>query len=80
MGNTQADCKALLARLYEFVDSELDEAECAALQVHIDACSECLHHVEFERGLKALVRKKCSSERVPDGLTDRLNERLHGDS
>ena len=75
MGNTQADCQALLTRIYEFLDNEIEEGECAALEAHIDACPECFHHVEFERAVKDVVRRKCS-ETLPDGLLERLRGTL----
>ena len=75
MGKPEADCQALLAHLYEFLDGEVGEDECAALERHVEACPECFNQVDFERGVKELVRRKCS-ERLPEGLTARLRERI----
>ena len=76
MGNTEADCQAILKHLYEFVDRELGDDECAALQAHLDLCAECMRNVEFERAVKDIVYRKCSQERTPDGLAERLRARL----
>lgn len=78
MGDTEADCQALIAHLYEFLDRELAEDACAALQAHLDECPECLRNVEFERAVKDIVRRKCSESNVPDGLIERLRARLSG--
>ena len=75
MGDTQTDCQALLARLYEFVDGEISDDECVSLREHLEACPECMSHAEFERGVKDLIKRKCG-ESLPEGLADRLREQL----
>ena len=77
MGNTETDCQALLRRIYEFLDDEVGEAECASLQAHLDACPECFRHVEFERAVKEVVRRKCG-ETLPDGIAERLRAKMRG--
>ena len=39
-------CADVLARVYEFIDRELADADCAKIQEHLDECGPCLH--EFE--------------------------------
>jgi anti-sigma factor (TIGR02949 family) len=75
MGNTEADCQALIAHLFVFIDGEIDEDRCAALQRHIDECPQCLGHVEFERAVKTIVRRKCEQS-LPEGVMQRLLDRL----
>jgi mycothiol system anti-sigma-R factor len=72
MGDTTADCQALLEKLYVFVDAELGEEECAALQRHVDACAGCMGHVEFERAFKEFVKRRCGGDPIPEGLADRV--------
>lgn len=71
MEHAKADCRSFLARLYLYLDGEIDELSKADIDRHLEACSGCEQHLVFERDLKALVRKKCS-EQPPEVLIERL--------
>ncbi|HWO56335.1 MAG TPA: zf-HC2 domain-containing protein [bacterium] len=43
------DCRKALARLYEYLDGEIGEAERAAIAAHVQACRHCFEHYEAER-------------------------------
>ncbi len=46
------DCEQALARIFEFIDHELDAAEHEAMQEHLRTCKSCFSRTEFERRLK----------------------------
>lgn len=71
MEHPKADCRAFLARLYVYLDGEIDEQSRADIDRHLEACTGCEQQLIFERDLKALVRKKCVEQ--PDEI---LIERL----
>ncbi|TMK77658.1 MAG: mycothiol system anti-sigma-R factor [Actinobacteria bacterium] len=71
MEHPKADCRSFLARLYLYLDGEIDELSKADIDRHLELCTGCERHLVFERDLKALVRKKCSEQ--PDAI---LIERL----
>ncbi len=65
------DCDEILNRIYVFIDNELADADCQAIQEHLDDCAPCLHVVDVERLVKALVARSCS-ERAPVELRRRV--------
>lgn len=64
-------CNELLASLFQYLDSELDAAECERLKGHVDHCPHCTEVQEAERHMRDLIRR-CCSERAPDELKMRV--------
>ena len=60
-----------LERIVFFLDNELDEADCAVVQLHLDECGPCLERYDLERTVKTLVARSCS-ESAPDALRERV--------
>ena len=56
----ETPCSEVLDRVYEFIDHELDDADCAKIQEHLDECGPCLR----EFGLDQLV--KDALQRLPE--------------
>ena len=65
------DCSDVLSRVFVFLDNELDQANCAQIQQHLDECGPCLARYDLERTVKTLVARSCS-EVAPDGLRHRV--------
>ncbi len=65
------DCDEILRRVYVFIDNELADADCREIQAHLDECGPCLHLVDLERLVKAVVARSCS-ERAPVELRQRV--------
>ena len=68
---TDTDCSEVLGRVFFFLDNELDQADCAQIQHHLDECGPCLARYDLERTVKALVARSCS-EVAPAGLRQRV--------
>ncbi len=65
------DCSEVLGRVFFFLDQELDQADCAQIQHHLDECGPCLARYDLERTVKTLVARSCS-EVAPEGLRQRV--------
>ncbi len=66
------NCKEALEKLYEFLDKELDKVPTSEIQRHLDSCRHCWNRFDFEKQLKALVKKFCSKQACPDTLRRRI--------
>jgi anti-sigma factor (TIGR02949 family) len=78
-----ADCKQTLKELDAFLDEELPGEVREQIHVHIDGCVDCLETFEFHAELKDAIRRKCSSDDMPQGLLAKIelcfNEDFDGD-
>jgi anti-sigma factor (TIGR02949 family) len=49
------DCRTAVRQLWDYLDSELDDARMDEVRHHLETCSHCLPHAQFgTRFLKAL--------------------------
>jgi mycothiol system anti-sigma-R factor len=69
------NCREALAKIYEFLDRE-DSAPLSEIEKHLDRCRHCWDRFEFEKKLKALVKKSCCKEVCPDTLKRRVKALL----
>jgi mycothiol system anti-sigma-R factor len=69
------DCSDVLERMFFFIDNELADADCGAIEQHLEECGPCLQKYDLERTVKALVQRSCA-EHAPEGLRDRVLLRL----
>ncbi|GAA4112561.1 hypothetical protein GCM10022215_08980 [Nocardioides fonticola] len=70
-----SDCADYLDQIVYFIDNELDEADCAAVQLHLDSCNPCLAKYDLQRTVKQIVARSCS-EPAPDELRQRVLLRI----
>lgn len=64
-------CEDLLEQLYEFLDAEISDAECARLRDHVRECPTCREATDAETHLRVLLRRSCV-EVAPSGLRLRV--------
>jgi mycothiol system anti-sigma-R factor len=69
-------CREAVDRLYEYLDSELDNVSTAQIKKHLELCRLCCDHFEFEKTLKDLVHKCCQSAKAPDVLKNKIIDSL----
>ncbi len=69
-------CADYLERIVYFLDNELDEADCSAVQLHLDECGPCLEKYDLQRTVKAVVHRSCSSDHAPNELRQRVMVRI----
>ena len=65
------DCNAMLARLYSFLDGELNDARRDKIQRHLDDCTSCFSKFDFEAELRLVIAKRVAT-RVPESLVQRI--------
>lgn len=64
-------CEELLERLYEYLDSEIPETDCARLRAHVEECGTCLEATTVETNLRQILRRSCA-EVAPEELRVRV--------
>lgn len=70
--HTGEQCADYLERIVYFLDNELDEADCTAVQHHLEECGPCLEKYDLQRTVKSVVARSCSSEAAPTELRQRV--------
>jgi mycothiol system anti-sigma-R factor len=69
-------CSEVLARVYEFIDNELADADCAKIRQHLEECRPCLEEYGLDEAVKALVRRACGLDTPPRDLRAKVMMRL----
>lgn len=69
-------CQEAVARLDDYVDRELSEAEMGRVREHLETCEACAAHFRVEEQLLHEVREKVRRIAVPASLLQRIRERL----
>jgi len=72
----ETPCSEVLARVYEFIDNELAEADCAKIRQHLDECRRCLQEYGLDEVVKALVRRACGWDTPPHDLRAKVMLRI----
>jgi anti-sigma factor (TIGR02949 family) len=72
----ETDCSEVLDHLYEYLDREMSDTECAKIKVHFDECSPCLEKYGLEQAVKKLVKRCCGHDDVPTDLRSKVLGRL----
>jgi mycothiol system anti-sigma-R factor len=69
---TKAECAELIAEVWTLLDGECTAETRQKLKQHLDECPPCLRLFGIEEQFKALIANKCSGDRAPEGLRERL--------
>jgi mycothiol system anti-sigma-R factor len=75
-GERELNCEESLARVYEYLDGELDAGEHDAVGRHLEKCRKCYPHFDFERLFLDYVHELGAGEETRPGLMDRVREML----
>lgn len=75
-GPHDTDCGEVLDHLYEFLDNEMAEGDCAKLRQHFDECSPCLEKYGLEQAIKALIKRSCGCDDTPSDLRSKVLARI----
>ena len=70
------DCREVLDRVYEYLDSELGPPDYAKIKQHLEECGPCLRQYDLDEAVKALVRRSCACEPAPDELRRKIMVRI----
>jgi anti-sigma factor RsiW len=63
-------------KVCEFIDGELDDATCAALQKHLAACPRCQIFVDTMRKTIVLYQLCASPKKMPQKVRKRLYAKI----
>jgi mycothiol system anti-sigma-R factor len=69
---TKAECAELIAEVWTLLDGECTAETRQKLKHHLDECPPCLRLFGIEEQFKALIATKCSGDKAPEGLRERL--------
>ncbi len=64
----KSECRSVLDRLYEYIDDEMADDDCATIQAHLDDCAPCLAEYGLEQAVKSLVHRSCGCDTAHDQL------------
>ena len=70
-----SECADFLEQIVYLIDNELDSADCALVQHHLDTCRPCLEKYDLQRTVKTIVARSCS-EAAPVELRERVLLRI----
>lgn len=71
------NCRQLLGSLSEYVDGELDEELCGALEAHLEDCEDCRIVVDTLRKTVHLYHSTATPEDLPNDIRKRLYQSLN---
>ncbi|MBW0017662.1 MAG: mycothiol system anti-sigma-R factor [Mycobacterium sp.] len=66
------DCTQVISEVWTLLDGECTPEAKEQLRRHLEACPGCFKHYGIEERIKALIANKCSGEKAPQGLRERL--------
>lgn len=72
----QIDCEEALRRLAAYLDRELESAEAAEVERHLERCRSCFSRAEFRRRLRERVRTDLQVGSVPPEFEERVRTLL----
>ena len=72
----EVPCSEVLARVYSFLDGEIEDAGYAQIREHLDECGPCLREYGLEEVVKRLVQKTCGCEPAPTELRHKVLVRI----
>jgi mycothiol system anti-sigma-R factor len=75
-GAHDTPCSEVLAKVYAYLDGELEEGGCAEIRHHLDDCEPCLREYGLDEAVKRLVARCCGSDPVPPDLRSKVLSRL----
>ena len=72
----EVPCSEVLARVYSYLDGEIEDKSFAQIREHLDECGPCLREYGLEEAVKRLVHKCCGHEAVPGELRAKVLTRI----
>ncbi len=62
------DCDTVMRQLWDFLDGELTAERSEVIRHHVEMCSRCRPHSEFERAFLAAVKRSRREHTHPERL------------
>ncbi len=71
------NCRQLLGSLSQYVDGELDDELCNALEQHLEGCEDCRIVVDTLRKTVYLYHTAATGDEIPSDIRKRLYKTLN---
>lgn len=68
-------CREAVERLWSYIDGELPASESDAVSRHLEICSRCYPHYDFQKAFREFLASR-AQEQVPPALRRRIFLRL----
>ncbi len=72
----EVPCSEVLARVYSYLDGEMEGGGYAEIREHLDECGPCLREYGLEEAVKRLVHKHCGRDAAPTELRAKVLGRI----
>jgi len=72
----EVPCSEVLARVYSYLDGEMEGGGYTEIREHLDECGPCLREYGLEEAVKRLVHKHCGHDTVPTELRAKVLSRI----
>lgn len=72
---TMIPCDQVVAKLWEYLDQELDAATAAQVQRHLEVCGRCFPQYDFQQAYRTYLRQ-VQRESIPHELRHRIFEAI----
>jgi anti-sigma factor (TIGR02949 family) len=76
-------CREAIERLWAYIDAELPNEEVDALKTHLEVCSACYPHYDFQKALCQFLRsqpQRCAPPELRRRIFLRLLAEEHSDT
>lgn len=77
---TPLSCLEMVARLDDYVDRQLDDAEIRRVEDHLAGCLDCAREYRFEADLLERIRHRLRRIAIPADLLGTIRARLERES
>ena len=71
-GREMMQCEEALEALFEYLDGELDPADSARVEEHLEICKRCYPRAEFERSFLEALERARGGEKASEDLQARV--------
>lgn len=69
---TEGPCTEAQQHLWDYLDGEMSEGDCAKIKAHIEQCPPCAEMFKNEAKFKKAVNRACGCESAPQDLRSRV--------
>jgi anti-sigma factor (TIGR02949 family) len=74
-GANAVTCREAVSRLWEYLDGELEAGDAGAIREHLETCSRCYPHTDFQRAYQRFLARTAHMP-VPPDLRRRVFEAI----
>ena len=68
----KGECAEVIAEVWTLLDGECTAEKKDKLRQHLEDCPPCFQFYGLEERIKGLIATRCSGEKAPDSLRERL--------